>query len=57
LEEGKLEASTYVVQSGDTLWGIAGKYNLTWEELDKINDLENPRLILPGQSILVPARP
>jgi 2',3'-cyclic-nucleotide 2'-phosphodiesterase/3'-nucleotidase len=57
MEEGKLKASVYVIQSGDTLWGIAGKYNLTWEELDKMNDLENPRLILPGQTILVPALP
>jgi 2',3'-cyclic-nucleotide 2'-phosphodiesterase/3'-nucleotidase len=57
MEEGKLKASTYVVQFGDTLWSIAGKYDLTWEELNKINDLENPRLILPGQTILVPALP
>jgi len=57
MEEGKLKASVYVVQFGDTLWGIARKYKLTWEELDKMNDLENPRLILPGQSILVPALP
>jgi len=46
-----------VIQYGDTLWGIAGKYGLTWEELNKMNDLENPRLILPGQNILVPALP
>ncbi|HER23571.1 MAG TPA: LysM peptidoglycan-binding domain-containing protein [Candidatus Atribacteria bacterium] len=57
MEEGKLKVSTYVVQFGDTLWEIAGKYKLTWEELDKMNDLENPRLILPGQTILVPALP
>jgi len=57
MEEGKLKASVYVVQFGDTLWGIARKYKLTWEELDKMNDLENPRVILPGQTILVPALP
>ncbi len=57
INEGILKVSTYVVQPGETLWEIAGKYNLTWEELDKINDLENPRLVLPGQTILVPALP
>ncbi|GAB4118339.1 MAG: 5'-nucleotidase C-terminal domain-containing protein [Candidatus Caldatribacteriota bacterium] len=57
IDEGKLPVSTYVVQAGDNLWAIAKKYGLTWEELDQINDLENPRLILPGQTILVPALP
>jgi len=57
IDEGILKVSTYVVQAGDSLWAIAGKYGLTWEELNKINDLENARLILPGQTILVPALP
>ncbi len=57
IDEGKLPVSTYVVQAGDNLWAIAKKYGLTWEELDEINDLENPRLIIPGQTILVPALP
>jgi LysM repeat protein len=46
-----------VVQTGDNLWAIAEKYGLTWEELNEINDLENPRLILPGQTILISALP
>jgi len=46
-----------VVQPGETLWEIAGKYNLTWEELNKFNELENPRMILPGQTILIPSLP
>ena len=57
IDEGILKVSTYVVKPGETLWEIAGKYNLTWEELNKMNDLENPRFILSGQSILVPALP
>lgn len=57
IDEGILKVSTYVIQYGDTLWGIGQKYGLTWEELDKINDLDNARLILPGQTILVPALP
>ena len=57
IDEGILKVSTYVVQKGDNLWAIAGKYGLTWEELNEINDLENPRLILPGQTIIIPALP
>jgi len=57
IDEGILKVSAYVVQAGDNLWAIAGKYGLTWEELNKINDLDNARLILPGQTILVPALP
>lgn len=57
IDEGVLKVSTYVVQTGDNLWAIAQKYGLTWEELNKINDLENPRLIRPGHTILIPALP
>ncbi|HAJ32385.1 MAG TPA: bifunctional metallophosphatase/5'-nucleotidase [Candidatus Atribacteria bacterium] len=57
IDEGVLKVSTYLVQKGDNLWAIAQKYGLTWEELNKINDLENPRLLLPGQTILIPALP
>jgi len=55
IEEGKLKVTTYVVSAGDTLWEIAQEYKLTWEKLSEFNKLENPRLILPGQVILVPA--
>ncbi|TET09791.1 MAG: LysM peptidoglycan-binding domain-containing protein [Candidatus Atribacteria bacterium] len=57
IDEEILKVSTYVVQKGDNLWAIAEKYGFTWEELNKINDLDNARLILPGQTILVPALP
>jgi len=57
IDDGTLKASTYIVEPGDNLWAIAQKYGLTWEELNKLNDLENPRLILPGQTILIPALP
>jgi len=57
MEEGKLKVTAYVVQKGDNLWAIAKKFGFTWEELDEVNNLENPRVILPGQTILVPALP
>ncbi|MFZ5969378.1 MAG: 5'-nucleotidase C-terminal domain-containing protein [Bacillota bacterium] len=44
----------YVVQVNDVLWKIAKKFNTTWEELQKINGLKNPNMLIPGQKLLVP---
>lgn len=42
----------YTVQSGDTLYGIAKKYNVTVDELKKINNLKSNTLSV-GQKLLV----
>jgi len=44
---------TYVVKSGDTLYGIANRYNTTANELMNINNLTSNVLSI-GQRILVP---
>lgn len=43
---------TYTVEVGDTLWSIAKLFNLTIEELIKLNDLKDS-LIYPNQIIRV----
>ncbi len=43
----------YVVQSGDTLWDLAKKFNTTVDDIVKLNDIENPDLIYPGQKLLI----
>lgn len=45
--------TTYIVQSGDTLSGIASRYGTTYQELARINGIANPDLIYPGQVITV----
>lgn len=45
-------SSTYVVQSGDTLYSIASRHGLSLGQLKEINGLNND-IILPGQSLLV----
>lgn len=42
------EQKTYTVQSGDTLWSIASKFNTTISQIAKDNGIENPNLIYPG---------
>ena len=46
-------SQTYTVQSGDTLSGIANKYNTTYQELARINGISNPNLISVGQVLKV----
>ena len=48
------EVKEYSVVSGDVLWRIAEKFNITWEKLAEYNKLKNPHLIVPGQKILIP---
>lgn len=43
----------YVVQSGDTLSGIASKYGTTYQNLAAKNGISNPNLIYPGMRLVV----
>ena len=45
--------ASYVVQSGDTLWDLAKKFNTTVDDIVELNDIENPDLIYPGQKLLI----
>ena len=43
----------YIVKPGDTLTAIAIKYKKTYQYLAKINNLNNPDLIFPGQKLKI----
>lgn len=43
----------YTIQGGDTLSGIAAKFGTTWQWLAEVNEIANPNLIYPGNTIRV----
>jgi LysM repeat protein len=50
-------ASTYVIQSGDTFYSLARRFNVSVDTLLAANPGINPDLIRIGQSICVPTLP
>ena len=45
---------THKVKPGDTLSEIGEKYGVSWKAIAKLNDIENPDLIFPGQVFKIP---
>lgn len=52
--EASTQYRTHTVQAGDTLSGIAASYGVDWRKMAKLNKLDNPDLIYPGQVFKVP---
>lgn len=52
--ESSEENITYIVQSGDSLWSIAKKYNVTVNDLKNANNLTN-NLLQIGQKLIIPS--
>lgn len=45
----------YVVRSGDSLWRIANRYNMSVEELAQRNGIRRNTVIFPGQELVIEA--
>ncbi|NLU23133.1 MAG: LysM peptidoglycan-binding domain-containing protein [Clostridiales bacterium] len=54
LEPDEPQETTYNVNPGDTLWGIAQTYGTTVAALANHNDIADPGLIYAGQEIRIP---
>ena len=51
------EATLHLVQSGESLWGISGQYQITVEDLMAWNDLKEGESISPGQQLAISGKP
>jgi hypothetical protein len=47
------DGTTYIVQAGDTLSGIAARYGTTYQHLAAINGISNPDIIHVGDRIVI----
>lgn len=48
------EFRVYTVKSGDTLSEIGEKFGVSYTKIAKLNHIENPDLIFPGQKFKIP---
>jgi hypothetical protein len=51
------EMLKYIVQEGDTLYDIALRYEVSIEELVRINRMKDPNSLSVGQELLIPLAP
>lgn len=50
----KFSLVIYYTKIGDTLWKIAKKFGSTIEDIVRINNIENPDVIMPGEQLFIP---
>jgi LysM repeat protein len=48
------DATVHRIRRGETLSEIAGRYNVTVQQIVQANGLENPNRIVTGQSLVIP---
>ncbi|KRF35269.1 LysM peptidoglycan-binding domain-containing protein [Nocardioides sp. Soil805] len=46
--------TTYTILTGDTLADIGARHGVTRDELARVNDIDEPDLIFPGQELRIP---
>jgi N-acetylmuramoyl-L-alanine amidase len=51
---GTSRTTIYTIQSGDNLWDIAEKFDVTVSQLKSVNNLKNNSRLKPGQKIKIP---
>lgn len=44
------------MKSGDTLSEIGQRFGVDWHDIARVNNIENPDLIFPGQKFKIPRR-
>lgn len=52
--EAPAASQTYTVRAGDTVFAIAIRLGVDWQEMLRVNDLTEQSLLQPGQTLVVP---
>lgn len=47
-------SQSYKVQTGDTLFSVSQRFNISWQTLAELNALKEPYLLRIGQEIKIP---
>jgi LysM repeat protein len=47
---------TYIVRSGDTLWGIANLFGVGVDDIVRANNIADPSTLAEGQALTIPGR-
>lgn len=53
----EIKTKNYTIKKGDTIDSISNLFNISKEDILRINKIQTPNLIFEGQSILIPVTP
>src|SRR3990167_2507788 len=56
ITRGGKGGKTYIVKKGDTLSGIARKYDISYQYLAEYNNIDDPARLSVGQAVSIPKR-
>ncbi len=53
-QEASNSGPVYVIKSGDTLWAIARKLHISYDDMLAVNELDGSSSIIPGTQLVIP---